>query len=102
MPKSPRRPSPQSPQWPQTPDRALAVIHNELARARYDQAVGVLALRLVVMLAEKIGYTDNELLGHRFKVTEYAALNWVSALFLKNHTLRAVANVPSGCPVLPP
>jgi plasmid replication initiation protein len=50
------------------------VIHNELARARYDQAVGVLALRLVVMLAEKIGYTDNELLGHRFKVTEYAAL----------------------------
>jgi hypothetical protein len=71
MPKPPRNPPP-GPH--KEPEKALplAVIHNELARATYDQALSSLCLRLIVMLAEKIGYADNELLSHRFKVTDYA------------------------------
>jgi hypothetical protein len=53
------------------PSVALAVIHNELARARYD--LGIIALRLVMMLAERISYNDEELMHHRFKVADYAA-----------------------------
>lgn len=56
-----------------TPPAELAVIHNELARARYDENIGIIALRLIVMLAEKIGYNDDQLLSHRFKVADYAA-----------------------------
>jgi plasmid replication initiation protein len=62
-----RRPPPSHPPVPE-----LAVIHNELARARFDGHMGVAALRLMVLLAEKVGYNDNELMSHRFKVSEYA------------------------------
>jgi hypothetical protein len=55
-----------------SPPAELAVIHNELARARFDRDLGVVALRLMLMLAEKVGYNDDELMGHRFKVSEYA------------------------------
>jgi hypothetical protein len=51
------------------PAQALAVIHNELARASH--AMGIGALRLVMLLAERIRQ-DQELLSHRFRVADYA------------------------------
>jgi len=57
-------------QAPPEPHAELAVIHNELARAQYD--MGIVALRLVMMLAEKVDYNDKELTSHCFKVADYA------------------------------
>src|SRR4051812_10665847 len=51
------------------PSQALAVIHNELARSRHD--MGIIAFRLVMMMAERIR-DDQDLLCHRFRVAEYA------------------------------
>jgi plasmid replication initiation protein len=47
---------------------ALAVIHNELARSKND--MGIIALRLVMMLACRAA-TDKELMIHRLRVSDY-------------------------------
>jgi plasmid replication initiation protein len=46
----------------------LAVLHNELARCNAD--IGVVAFRLIMMLAEKV-HRDGEIRAVRFKVTDY-------------------------------
>jgi Initiator Replication protein len=51
------------------PAQALAVIHNELARSRHD--MGIMALRLIMLLTERI-HDDKDLLRHEFRVAEYA------------------------------
>jgi hypothetical protein len=51
------------------PAQALAVIHNELARSRHD--MGIAALRLIMLLTERVR-DDRDLLEHGFRVSEYA------------------------------
>ena len=46
----------------------LAVLHNELARCKAD--IGVVAFRLIIMLAEK-AHEDSEFRAVRFRVTDY-------------------------------
>jgi Initiator Replication protein len=49
-------------------DFGLAVLHNELARCHVD--IGVVAFRLIMMLAEK-AHKDSEFRAVRFRVTDY-------------------------------
>jgi plasmid replication initiation protein len=46
----------------------LAVLHNELARCKAD--MGVIALRLIMLLAER-AHRDSDLLAMRFRVADY-------------------------------
>jgi hypothetical protein len=46
----------------------LAVLHNELARCRAD--IGVVAFRLIIMLAEK-AHEESEFRAVRFRVADY-------------------------------